>query len=181
MKKATFDNADRVTAFYDTGINKTIPDEAESLTDEQFFILSQNQTTKRFNRETKTIYDYIAPFDLDAAKNLKSIELETDCKTAIEAGLVVNGREYPTKILDQQNLTSVCAAANSFADTMVYTFWCGNVSTGEWDFIDHSAAEILAVGKAVIEHVFLCKKNYANALKALALATNQTEIDAVSL
>lgn len=153
QKRAAYDNAGNITAFYDDSISPapqgvaTIP-----LTNDQWQACISNQGA--YIVQNGALVE--APQDpvvlLMQAQAAKVAELSAACKAVILSGFESSALgttySYPAKDTDQQNLASSVLASvlPGVAADWETPFWCAD-EQGAWAFRLHTAAQIQQVGK----------------------------------
>jgi hypothetical protein len=115
---------------------------------------------------------------LNATKDARRAAMAAACSVAIQAGIVCNAlgadHTYPTTLTDQHNLDgTVMAARIDGEEGGPYKFWCAD-SQGLWARREHTAAQIVAVGKAVRAHVAAQQDRYEQRLAEIDQATAET-------
>jgi hypothetical protein len=187
QKRAAYDDAGTITAFYDDSISPapqgvaTIPlttDQWQACLSSQGGYIVQNGAL--VNAPTATAAELLA-----AAKAAKVAELTAVCRAAILAGFMSSALgapySYPAKDTDQQNLNAsvVASLLPGLADDWATPFWCADAQ-GVWAFRMHTVAQIQQVGKdgkAAI--VAAMVKNQALA-DQVAAATTVADVEAIA-
>jgi hypothetical protein len=154
QKRAAYDDAGTITAFYDDSLSPapqgvaTIP-----LTTDQWQACLSNYGGYIVQNGALVAAPEADPAALLAAvQSAKVAELSAACRAAILAGFTSSALgepySYPAKDTDQQNLNAsvVASLLPGLADDWVTPFWCAD-SAGAWAFRMHTVAQIQQVGK----------------------------------
>lgn len=132
------------------------------ITNIAFLDATMAKFTQRYNELDPTVTETLNDVVLD-----KEFALRKSCETAIlNTGLMCDALGqmymYPMDRDSQTNLTG-CVTESLLTTDPNWTapFWCMNVATGHWDRIQHTIAQMQAVGLAGAQYV----RNYQNQLK----------------
>lgn len=170
-------------AFYDPRFNRDIPADAVEVSAADYAdLMAADSAGYRISADDNGRPCLVprSAVSLDDLKLSRRESVAAACAAAIQGGVVCNAlgsyHTYPTTMTDQHNLDgTVLAASIDGDDGGPYKFWCAD-SSGAWARRDHSAAQIIAVGKAVRAHVVAQQDRYEAKLGEIDAATTAEEI-----
>ena len=89
---------------------------------------------------------------------------------------------YSTKQEDQTILNALVTATTIYADTKVYSLWVSNDPDSKiaWRHIAHTAAQVQAVGQAVVEHILTQSDIFEGLLIQLTNASTMAHLEAIT-
>ncbi len=129
-----------------------------------------------------------SPVDLQEAVIDYTIEkvqtyLRKECELALVSGFQHDAlgviHLYPTTPNDQMNLSISANTAEAYGDsTGPYKFWCAD-ENGVWARRPHTAAQIIAVGLALLANGRTLQDHYESKLIELSQATTLEEMEAI--
>jgi hypothetical protein len=130
-----------------------IPPDAIEISDDQYAALfAGQQQGKRIAAGEDGLPILIGP-SLEEAKAAQIAAVRHACEAAIFAGFECDAlgtpHTYPAKDRDQQNLAASVLASimPGLPANWTTPFWCADAN-GNWAFVNHTAAQIQAVGTA---------------------------------
>ena len=125
------------------------------------------------------------PASIDEERSLM-IELLTDrCARKITGGYISNalGEDhlYPSDETAQRNMMGsfLEALIPGLPDDWTTPFWCANEQR-QWQYRDHTAAQIIAAGRAGKAHVIACQSHLATRAAQVMAAKTVEEVSAIT-
>jgi len=122
---------------------------------------------------------------LAAARLVQSLAIDTACSLAIMGGFSSTAlgapHIYPTKLTDQQNLSSSVLASMypNLPANWVTPFWCKD-SSGLWSWSDHTASQIQEVGSDMKAAILACMSKNATLQAKILAAVDVNAVYAIS-
>lgn len=120
---------------------------------------------------------------LEKLKSDKQSEIKTSASTAIVSGIASSvlgtAHNYPTTIIDQQNLNGLITESLLPISGDEYKFWCAD-ELGVWARRIHTKTQIQALGLEFSAHVKSQQAKYEQKLLAIDNVTNSTELDSIT-
>jgi hypothetical protein len=134
------------------------------------------------------VFDYTTHtwvLSLEKAKDNRAALIDSACETQILSGFESDAlgqpHHYPTKLVDQQNLSaSVLASLLPDLDADWTTpFWCADTN-GVWEFRPHTAVQIQQVGQDVKTGITTAQAKNEQLQGAIAAAESVAELEAIT-
>lgn len=160
---------------------KVVPASAINVTDDVFMALSQNSETKRYDLATKTVIDYLPPFDAVAALNAKRVEINVGSTQALNSII----RQYTREEIDSwpvQESEAKSWAVDNMADTPLIDSMVANRPSVDKPELVSRILENAVIYKAFSGVVIGKKQAFEDQLNSLDPATaTQDDIDAIEV
>ncbi|PCJ33011.1 MAG: hypothetical protein COA90_00875 [Gammaproteobacteria bacterium] len=160
----------------------SIPANAIEVSNAIALTLSQNQTSKAYDAELKSIIDFQPAFVLSTAKHIKIAEVKTAVKNQITGGFYSDAlgspRLYQSEIEDQLNLDGTAGSGDD------WPFKCSSDEGRAWINPLHTTAQLQQVRKDGITHKLAALQlgEIAKAqIRDLPDTATQADIDAVTV
>ena len=118
---------------------------------------------------------------LDEARSMKKSLMKKTASERIQSGIesdVLGAvHTYPTTITDQQNLAGLAQQAS--IDGLGAKYWCAD-DAGLWARRQHTADQLIQLGREVIAHVQAQQDRYETLLGQIDAASTVEEIEAIA-
>lgn len=125
------------------------------------------------------------PFDINAARLIKSNEISNSCEAFIVAGFTSNAlgtiHTYPSNRDDQLNLSGTIQRSMMVGVLITdnFAFLCRNPE-GIWGYVNHTPARIQQVGKDAYNHILNARVKNATLQAQIAACTTQAQLDNIT-
>lgn len=124
--------------------------------------------------------------DIAKLKAEKVEEIKKACQNQIVGGFVSNAvgteHKYPSEQIDQLNLSATVQRARLGADVSseLFYFLCQNMTTGEWGYVEHTAAQIEQVGTDAYNFILSARMKYSQLSSLIQSLETEAELNSIT-